>query len=267
MATSKLVGQRFGKLVVLDALEPHMTDAGGYVQRFKVRCDCGSVYEVYGSSLRGGSRQCNSCRKKGYAARSAVGYKHPLYRLWWGMITRCRDTGSTSYADYGGRGIQVCDRWVGDTSKVGTMEGFRAFLEDMAPRPPGMSLGRIDNDESYSPDNCRWETPEQQMNNTRANVIVTVDGVTMTLTQWSRKLGVAAGKIRGPHSIHGIPLETILRKLLSMDDRSRYIAWVDRLTPPKKAGPPAHLHYNALLQSVGDELVLQQLVDTPHSDH
>ncbi len=83
----------------------------------------------------------------------------PEYVSWNGAKGRCTNPNNKKYADYGGRGITMCDRWLND---------FAAFYEDMGPRPgPGYSLGRIDNDGPYSPGNCRWETAEQQRTNRR----------------------------------------------------------------------------------------------------
>lgn len=83
---------------------------------------------------------------------------HPLFRVWCQMRYRCTKTWHPKYADYGGRGITVCQRW---------QDSFWAFVEDMGPRPAGLTLDRIDNDGPYEPGNCHWATYSEQNRNTR----------------------------------------------------------------------------------------------------
>lgn len=92
--------------------------------------------------------------------------EHPLYWVYSEMIARCSRSTHSRFADYGGRGIQVCDRWRG-------REGFWNFVADMGERPEGVgpsgralwSLDRIDNDGNYEPGNCRWASNGEQSSN------------------------------------------------------------------------------------------------------
>jgi hypothetical protein len=109
----------------------------------------------------------------------------PVYGIWRAMHQRCRNPQNASYADYGGRGITICERWNHPI----------AFLADMGHPPEGMTLGRIDNDGNYEPSNCRWETQEQQNENTRRNRYVTWQGRTQTAKAWAKELDIEPRKI------------------------------------------------------------------------
>jgi hypothetical protein len=93
---------------------------------------------------------------------------HPLYTVWRSMIERCGRRTTKQWADYGGRGIQVCDRW---------RTNFHAFVTDMGPRPAGYFIDRIDNDGNYEPSNCRWVTRRQSQRNQRVTRWVVIGGI------------------------------------------------------------------------------------------
>lgn len=87
------------------------------------------------------------------------------YNSWRAMIARCENPNHPSYANYGGRGIRVCARW---------LLSFRAFLLDMGPRPPGTSLDRVDPEKGYWPGNTRWASNAIQARNKRVKPMVGV---------------------------------------------------------------------------------------------
>jgi len=115
------------------------------------------------------------------------GKNTPEYSAWISMFHRCYTPSNEQYKNYGGRGIQVCLRW-----HRGTENALQNFISDLGRKPsPNFTLGRINNDVSYMPSNCRWETPNQQSNNRRErrggfckrghklsgwNALITVDG-------------------------------------------------------------------------------------------
>lgn len=175
-----IVGQKFGRLT---ALEPAPK------KKWLCRCECGrTVLVVRASLLKGGTRSCG-CLRREVAARGMGprmrrhGLSHlPECGIWRGMLDRCYNPRSRYFANYGGRGIEVCDRWRNDVA---------AFITDMGPRPSDAhSIDRIDNDGNYCPDNCRWATRIDQANNSRWNHVVTFRGETKTLAQWGRELAL-----------------------------------------------------------------------------
>jgi len=118
--------------------------------------DCGKRLTKYSA------RRCQPCAA-GNGCRHGH-YGSPTYVSWKKMKQRCSDPNDVGHPRYGGRGITVCERWLGP-------DGFVNFLADMGERPEGKTLDRIDPDGNYEPGNCRWATPkEQRANRSRAAV-------------------------------------------------------------------------------------------------
>ncbi len=129
------------------------------------------------------------------------GHQTREYTSWAHMRTRCNNPEHVDFADYGGRGIRVCDRW----------KSFENFLADMGPRPPGTSIDRIDNNGSYEPGNCRWATQTEQRLNARNCRMLSFNGKTQTLTAWAREAGIPRTTLRKRLN-RGVPLEQALRR-------------------------------------------------------
>lgn len=107
---------------------------------------------------------------------------HPLFSTWVSMRQRCRDPHANRSHKYIEKGIRVCLRWD---------ESFENFLEDMeSGYKKGLTLDRIDNDGDYEPSNCRWATQKQQANNRDTNHLLTLNGETRTLAEWSEETGI-----------------------------------------------------------------------------
>lgn len=164
--------------------------AGNIVRRhgrisYACKCDCGHSKTVRGTHLTNGLiRSCGCLQSEASRERRLTHGKAETraYSIWGGMKVRCYTETNHTFAQYGGRGIKVCDRW---------LSNFEAFLADMG-EPPSRrhTLDRIDNDGDYEPDNCRWATKRQQANNRRSSRSITALGTTRTLAEWSRVTGV-----------------------------------------------------------------------------
>lgn len=139
------------------------------------------------------------------------------YMIWRAMKSRCCDPASEAWADYGGRGIVVCERW---------LKSFDHFCADMGDRPSlGHSIDRIDNDGNYEPGNCRWATDAEQARNRRNSILLTHNGATKTLAAWADEMGV---------SYYTLYLR-IFRKGLPVD-----VAMAKKITK-SRGGPRSHL--------------------------
>ncbi|SRR6266511_5038461 len=176
-----LTGETFGRLVVVATEGKNRW--GNY--RWLCRCECGGMIVVESNNLRRGMTTSCGCYQAERAREASLVHDatgSPEYVSWQRIKQRCLDPYNPSYPRYGGRGITMCDRW---------RDSFEAFLADMGPRPtPGHTVERIDNALSYFPDNCRWADRTEQARNTRRNRLITHDGRTMTLAEWSQITGI-----------------------------------------------------------------------------
>ena len=105
-----------------------------------------------------------------------------LYGIWRNMKSRCLNRNTPKFRNHGGRGITVCDQWLGylNFHEWAINHGYNDDL----------TLERKDNDGNYEPSNCIWATYHQQNLNTRQNHFITYHGETKTLTEWAIILGL-----------------------------------------------------------------------------
>lgn len=122
------------------------------------------------------------------------------YQAWANMKARCVNKKNVRYHRYGGRGIKVCDAWMGS---------FEAFYADMGPSN-GMTIDRIDNDGDYSPENCQWVPMSEQAKKTSRIRLLSFNGKTMSVAEWARHLGVKPHTITMRLNAYGWSLEKTL---------------------------------------------------------
>ena len=151
-------GQVFGCLTAVK-----YAGTNGRRSMWAFRCTCGKevirgALDVEKYARRGGTPSCGCM--VGVKSRSHGMSKHPVYAVWRSMKDRCRLPTHQAWHNYGARGITVCPRWEAS---------FEDFWADMGPTyMPGLTLDRRDNNGDYTPENCRWVTPEVQAQNTRS---------------------------------------------------------------------------------------------------
>lgn len=168
------IGHKQGKLTVVEYL--------GNL-KWLCECECGETVDLYKQQINGKNiSSCGCLYGTGKPGRTTTGTpERNVYNM---MRQRCNNPNYNRYHDYGGRGITVCERWLGE-------DGFRNFLSDMGKRPTvDHLLDRIDNSSGYSPENCEWRLPREQMRNTRRNINITFRGKTQCLCDWADELGI-----------------------------------------------------------------------------
>lgn len=173
-----ITGMKFGRLTAIGPVRD-----GGKV-KWHCRCDCGNDTLATVGNLKSGNTQ--SCHCLRYEAVSEALTKHGMtdsreYRIWSHIKDRCYNPNDKSYHRYGARGISICDRW---------LNSFENFYADVGEIPHGLTLDRIDNDGNYEPENVRVAPPRIQANNRANNRVLTFNGESLTLAQWSRKTGI-----------------------------------------------------------------------------
>lgn len=179
-----LTGQRFGRLTVIER-DCGVIGANAY---WICKCDCGGYSVVRGSHLTSGRTKSCGCLEKENLKRIGKASKHGkrkerIYSTWCKMKERCCTETSSSYSNYGGRGISVCGEWKNNFQTFYDWAMANGYSDDL-------TIDRIDVNGNYEPSNCRWVTHKEQANNTRKNRFITHNGETHTLAEWADASGL-----------------------------------------------------------------------------
>lgn len=150
----KILTTKFGRLT------PVRMFRAGVAKKWECICECGNTTTVLWSNLvRLHTTSCGCYKKQRILETVKTHGKSgtKIHRIWATMLARCHIPSQSRYKWYGGRGIKVCERW----------HIFEHFFADMGDAPEGMEIDRINVDGDYSPENCRWVTHTENMQNTR----------------------------------------------------------------------------------------------------
>ena len=182
---ANLIGMTFCRLTVI-------SEQGKSVRNdimWLCKCTCGNETTLPTRKLKGGEVKSCGCYKGDYMRSKMTTHDHArtrTYTSWNSMKNRCTNPNHISYANYGGRGISICDRWV---------NSFENFLYDMGERPTGKTLDRINTNGIYEPLNCKWSTLKEQQRNRRYVRKMEYNGEIKTLPEWCDILNLNKTKV------------------------------------------------------------------------
>lgn len=207
------IGRVFGRLTVIKELPRRRFKSGKTERVMLCRCECGNEHATLKMHLKTGKTLSCGCLAREIRTTHGGSLKgkrvetllESTYLAWWNM--RRRATGKVMRKNYADRGIGMCEAW----------HSFPAFLDDLGVKPSfDDTLDRIDNDQGYYPENCRWVPMSVQNRNKRVTHMVTFKGETLCLKDMSKK--------------HGVPYQRVTSRLR--------LGWSvsDALTLPKQAG-------------------------------
>lgn len=191
---TNLIGQRFGKLVVIGKA-PNKEYANGKKKSVWIcQCDCGEVVVRENSYLKNRSRSCG-CDSLHGKYKNIMDKR--LYVRWQSMRRRCNKPQNIKYRHYGARGIRVCKEW---DNLVDGYANFYYWSMNNGYKPDSKygdcTLDRINVNGDYEPSNCRWiSNAEQQLNKTNL-VMLSYKGETHCMAEWGRILGLNPTLIR-----------------------------------------------------------------------
>lgn len=182
MKYKNMVGEKFNHLLAIEELGFNSKNQREYL----FLCDCGkTVIRELKEVKRGKLKSCGCMKGVGAGGKVIHGLsKDRLYNIYKRMIRRCYTKNDSSYKDYGGRGIIVCEEWLDKNNGV---HNFYKWANENG-YTDELTIDRIDNDGNYEPSNCRWVNIDVQANNKRSNLLWEHKGEIKTLAQWADDL-------------------------------------------------------------------------------
>jgi hypothetical protein len=180
MSRTITIGEKFGRLTV--ETRPERRSGNSYIGCV---CICGEKRFIAVAPLVSGKQKSCGCLAR--EVSSLLRQNHPdgsakysalvEYRSWSNALQKCSNPRSVAYARNGGRGIRLCPEWESD---------FPRFFADMGPCPEGHCLVRLNPDNDFSRENCRWSKSKRGQ-------VYEYRGQRRTASSWSTTLGIPLG--------------------------------------------------------------------------
>lgn len=177
MEKQNLIGKKFGRWTIID-----YADNIGKNPAWLCKCECGTIRKVLSCNLLSGksiSCGCVQREKAGKINKTHGLSKTRIYRIYKGMKSRCYNHNNPAYNYYGGRGIKMCDEWLNDFMNFYNWAMSNGYNDTL-------SIDRINVNNGYSPNNCRWIDTLGQANNKRTNFVLNICGKTHTIAEWCK---------------------------------------------------------------------------------
>lgn len=213
-----IIGKKFGRLTVIafhhrEQAYYNNGKKNGFRYLYLCKCDCGNKCITRKDGLLTNKVFSCGCFRKEQAYKATFKKdkitKSRIYRIWSNIKRRCYNPKNEAYCNYGMRGITVCSEWVNDPQAFYKWAISNGYTDNL-------TIDRINNNGNYKPSNCRWVTSKIQSNNKRKNHLVTYQGVTHTLSEWSSIIGIKQSTIRARLK-RGWDIKNVLSPRLSVN--------------------------------------------------
>ena len=180
-------GEKYGRLTIIKDVEDGVRPSGQKYRRVLCKCMCGNTIECELSEIIKGKISSCKCYRHDYFTKHGCNMENSphkrIYNIYMDMKKRCYNPNSSSYKNYGGRGISICSTWLNDFNSFLCWALNNGYKDNL-------SIDRINNNGNYEPSKCRWATNVQQANNNRSNKVIVINGKANNLKKWASHYGI-----------------------------------------------------------------------------
>lgn len=192
-----MVGTKINRITIINDLGVLITPAGRKKKFIIGRCDCGKEWRIAMTDVKNGRTKSCGCYLREITSIRTASHrliKDPIYKIWGSIKNRCLHANRKDSKSYYDKGVTICNEWMNDFMcfyNWATINGYKS----------GMQIDRIDNNLGYNPENCRFVSARDNVNNRANTCFLEHDGQKLCLTEWAR--------------IKNIPSETLRRRIFT----------------------------------------------------